>query len=209
MSDKDKPDRDKGSPATPDGKPAQGPKDKTVFRKDDATRRAPVVPPPGEATVIRTRGTGNNVPDPAATDATRIKQASDRTRRPQPESPGQTRVRPGAQPGQGTRPYVAQVEQFQVLKGRFTLEKVIGVGGMGVVYKASDRLKVEAHDREPYVAIKVPASNTVTSRVRPPWRSIFATARAIPKSKIFGIPASVIKIFPGLKSECTIFSSCA
>lgn len=44
---------------------------------------------------------------------------------------------------------------LETLKNRFVLEKVIGAGGMGVVYKAKDLLKVEAKDRDPYVAIKV------------------------------------------------------
>lgn len=42
-----------------------------------------------------------------------------------------------------------------LLKGRFQFDCILGAGGMGVVYKAKDMLKVEAQDRDPYVAIKL------------------------------------------------------
>lgn len=184
MNDKDKPGR-KG-PGPDAENPARRPQDATVFRKDDATRQRSNPPPPRDATVMRSRTPGE---DPASdSDATRIKQGVDRNRRPpEPPSSGQTRVRPVA--GQGGSSSVPRVEQFQVLKGRFTLEKVIGVGGMGVVYKASDRLKVEAHDREPYVAIKV-----LSEEFKAHPESFIALQRESRKTQRMAHP-NVVKVF--------------
>lgn len=42
-----------------------------------------------------------------------------------------------------------------VINNRFVLEESIGSGGMGTVFKSRDLRKVEAQDRNPYVAIKI------------------------------------------------------
>lgn len=54
------------------------------------------------------------------------------------ESAGATKIAPGA-----------------VLRGRFQLDEVLGVGGMGSVYLGSDLIKVRAQDKQPRVALKV------------------------------------------------------
>jgi serine/threonine protein kinase len=41
------------------------------------------------------------------------------------------------------------------LKNRFVLQQLLGIGGMGMVFKATDLRKIEASDKEPFVALKV------------------------------------------------------
>ena len=66
----------------------------------------------------------------------------------------------------GTRPEAKEhvddttaVDVGSVVRGRFELESMIGEGGMGVVYRAVDRLHKEMQDRDPYVAIKILNAN--------------------------------------------------
>ena len=117
---------------------------------------------------------------PPASDVTRIadSRADDKTRvvvdkttiaTPTSTPSDQTRIKPSqsnnSQPStsphstmgtQTTSRAISHEPQVgDTLKDRFVLEKVIGRGGMGVVFKALDNRKVEARDRHPYVALKL------------------------------------------------------
>ena len=48
-----------------------------------------------------------------------------------------------------------KIEPGAVLRGRFKLDSVLGVGGMGSVFLGSDLIKVRAKDKQPRVALKV------------------------------------------------------
>ncbi len=60
-----------------------------------------------------------------------------------------------SQPGRGLPAEPLKIEPGTVIKERFRLHEVLGVGGMGTVYRGVDLLKEEARDRNPYVALKV------------------------------------------------------
>ena len=48
-----------------------------------------------------------------------------------------------------------KIEPGAVLRGRFKLDSILGVGGMGSVFLGSDLIKVRAKDKHPRVALKV------------------------------------------------------
>jgi non-specific serine/threonine protein kinase len=144
---------------------------RALIAKLNAMQVAPVVTD-GDATMVKP------APTPAAPVDAEVTQVSPGAHATAPSSTDATVVKPASQPpshtetgGSGTHSSssfnrdswqrVAQAEGGEyatvgmLLKGRFLLEREIGRGGMGVVFLARDERKVEARDRDPYVAVKV------------------------------------------------------
>ena len=148
------------------------------------------------------RSVEGNIHNKSVADATRV-------RAPGQAAPGQVRrnnpdklqVGPEDITRTAIRPEKSSSQQKQriVLKERFTLEKVIGVGGMGVVYKARDRLKVEARDREPYVAIKV-----LSEEFKSHPESFIALQRESRKTQRIAHP-NVVKVYDFDRDGDTVF----
>ena len=77
----------------------------------------------------------------------------------------------------------------RVLKQRFVLEAKLGSGGMGTVYKAKDLRKVEARDRNPFVAVKV-----LNNDFRAHPDAFIALQREASKSQVLAHP-NIVSIF--------------
>ena len=106
-------------------------------------------------------------PPPAALEPTSM--ASKETALARGQSPAQSQLAARESPGSGTAharkepPLFAESPEVScdtlvpqmVVKDRFVLVEKLGSGGMGQVFKALDRRREEAHDRQPFIALKV------------------------------------------------------
>lgn len=86
-----------------------------------------------------------------------------------------------------------------VLNNRFVLQECVGTGGMGAVYKALDRRKIEANDRHPYVAVKV---LNLEFRAHPD--SLIALQREAKKSQGLAHP-NIVRVYDFDRDGSTVY----
>ncbi len=85
------------------------------------------------------------------------------------------------------------------LNGRFVLEECLGFGGMGMVYKALDLRKLEAADRNPYLAIKI---LNVQFRGHP--KSLIALQREAKKAQMLAHP-NIVAVYDFDREGSTVY----
>jgi len=212
-------DSDKTQIKSANSKPAE-PKNTA---SDDATRIAPVknkVPPANQDDKTRIAQ-----PKQGATPAPDINNDNDKTRvapaQNKPASTGDvTQFNPKVTPPEDktriassnqaqdntdselkiTRANLAnESSEHGILKKRFVLEAVLGAGGMGIVYKAKDLLKVEAQDRDPFVAIKV-----LSEEFKAHPEAFISLQRESRKSQRIAHP-NIVNVFDFDRDDDTVF----
>jgi len=100
----------------------------------------------------------------------------------------------------GTSPAIEKIKGVgDVLNDRFVLEERVGSGGMSTVYKALDRRKLEADDRNPYVAVKV---LNVEFRAHP--QSLIALQREAKKSQSLAHP-NIVRVYDFDRDGATVY----
>lgn len=91
------------------------------------------------------------------------------------------------------------VDVGDVLNDRFELIERLGTGGMSAVYKALDRRRLEADDRNPYVAVKV---LNVEFRAHP--KSLIALQREAKKSQMLAHP-NIVSVYDFDRDGSTVY----
>ncbi|MFK8051523.1 MAG: protein kinase [Woeseiaceae bacterium] len=86
-----------------------------------------------------------------------------------------------------------------VLKQRFLIERQLGRGGMGVVFKARDKRKEEANDRDPYVAVKV-----LNDNYRDHPQALIALQREARKAQTLAHP-NIITVYDFDRDGTTVY----
>jgi hypothetical protein len=137
----------------------------------------------GSDTAARTLQAGRPVQDPDAAFAATLKA---------PEYGTSTHAEP--QPEQA-----GPLELGSVIKQRFVLEHMLGKGGMGLVFGAIDRRKLEARDPNPHVALKV----LNTDFARHP-QSFMALQREARKAQTLAHP-NVVTVFDFDRDGDTVY----
>lgn len=120
-------------------------KDKTVVKKRNVSEAVPSRDTTVFKNIKRTKNNISNTSLDKSEEKTVVRSKSSSNVMPNNEEISSTK----------SRPHNSTKKSSKILQKRFQLQKVLGVGGMGVVYKAVDLRKVEAKDRNPFVAIKV------------------------------------------------------